>query len=229
MKNTINLYLVRHGVTDYNKQGRMQGRLDIPLNNQGIKQAKNILPNLKEFLDDENKLDFIASSPLKRAKKTAQIIANYFDVDVEIYDGLQEIDVGDYQGVDFFDMDKTQEGAVIKKGFLDNSQNSDYFSYPNGEQKIQARKRFTQAVFEFVEKHNDKKNLVIVAHGFVIKQFIIEITNDRNAEQYLPGNCGISRVFFDKENKKFSFDKIIYQGEFTKKHLENKQIKEPKK
>lgn len=65
------IYIVRHGQTDWNLEGRYQGRTDIDLNETGIKQAEKIRQELKSV-----KFDKVFSSPLKRAYKTAQIICN---------------------------------------------------------------------------------------------------------------------------------------------------------
>ena len=65
------IYIVRHGQTDWNLEGRYQGRLDVELNEKGIKQAEKIHEELKDI-----KFDIVFSSPLKRAYKTAQIITN---------------------------------------------------------------------------------------------------------------------------------------------------------
>ena len=65
------IYIVRHGQTDWNVEGRNQGRTDIELNETGIKQAEEIAKKL-----EGKKFDMVFSSPLKRAYKTAQIISN---------------------------------------------------------------------------------------------------------------------------------------------------------
>ncbi len=65
------IYIVRHGQTDWNLEGRYQGRIDIELNETGIEQAQIIRDELKNI-----KFDKIFSSPLKRAHKTAEIICN---------------------------------------------------------------------------------------------------------------------------------------------------------
>ena len=65
------IYIVRHGQTDWNVEGRNQGRTDIELNETGIEQAKETAKKL----EDKN-FDLVFSSPLKRAYKTAQIICN---------------------------------------------------------------------------------------------------------------------------------------------------------
>ncbi len=63
------IYVVRHGQTDWNLQGKCQGRVDIELNQTGIQQAKELANVLSKI-----KIDICFSSPLKRALKTAQTI-----------------------------------------------------------------------------------------------------------------------------------------------------------
>ena len=65
------IYIVRHGETDWNVEGRYQGRMDIELNENGINQARKTA----EKLNDVN-FDMVISSPLKRAYETAKIISN---------------------------------------------------------------------------------------------------------------------------------------------------------
>jgi len=69
----MTLYLVRHGQTDWNKEHRLQGQKDIPMNNEGIQQMKELADKLAET---GLNVDVIISSPLERAKISAQIIAD---------------------------------------------------------------------------------------------------------------------------------------------------------
>lgn len=69
----MTLYLVRHGQTDWNKEQRLQGQKDIPMNDEGIRQMKELADKLAEI---GIKVDAIISSPLERAKISAQIIAD---------------------------------------------------------------------------------------------------------------------------------------------------------
>lgn len=62
------IYVVRHGQTDINKEGRLQGRAGLPLNEHGIEQAKGLRGKLKDI-----KFDYIFSSPQERAIQTAEI------------------------------------------------------------------------------------------------------------------------------------------------------------
>ena len=63
------LYIVRHGKTDWNVQGLMQGSIDISLNEEGVEQAKELSKMI-----DLSKIDICICSPLKRAKETAELI-----------------------------------------------------------------------------------------------------------------------------------------------------------
>lgn len=87
------IYFVRHGETDYNLEGIVQGQLDIPLNNKGIHQAHELKNKLK-VLD----IDVIFSSPLLRAKQTAQIIHENLNVEIKYDERLKEFFAGNMQG-----------------------------------------------------------------------------------------------------------------------------------
>ena len=82
----MKLYVMRHGQTDWNVAGKIQGSTDIELNETGIKQAEAT----KEKLLGEN-IDVIISSPLKRARKTAEIIASGRDIPL-IFDRFFQVD-----------------------------------------------------------------------------------------------------------------------------------------
>lgn len=84
---------VRHGVTDWNRQGRFQGLTDIPLNDEGISQANAAALRLQDV-----PFDHVVSSPLIRAVKTAEIIAAASGKPVSIDAGLIECDFGSFEG-----------------------------------------------------------------------------------------------------------------------------------
>ncbi len=86
------LFIVRHGQTDWNIKRLMQGSKDIELNEVGIKQAND----LKEIID-LNEIDIVLCSPMKRTRKTAEIIvSDNFEI---IYnDYLKERSFGEYEG-----------------------------------------------------------------------------------------------------------------------------------
>lgn len=87
----MELYVVRHGETGYNKMGLLQGRTDIPLNENGVEQAKKTKKALEHV-----SFDRVISSPLMRAIKTASIIAP--NKQIYIDPRLEERGLGEYEG-----------------------------------------------------------------------------------------------------------------------------------
>ena len=90
----MDIYLIRHGETDWNKTKRLQGVTDIPLNACGIELAEKTAEGLKDV-----PFDRIYTSPLIRAKKTAEIIRGDRPVELVVTDGLKEISFGEYEGL----------------------------------------------------------------------------------------------------------------------------------
>ncbi|MDP3956775.1 MAG: class I tRNA ligase family protein, partial [bacterium] len=153
-------FIVRHGITDWNKEDRAQGRSDIPLNEEGRAQARAIAQKLKQ-----QNIELIISSPLLRAKETADIIAETIGVEVIVDAALQEKSHGDADGM-------TQDEIRNKYG--------DQYDYdlkvPNGESYRELEARIWQAFREHKEKHGHK-NIVITGHGGAIRTLIGKIRN----------------------------------------------------
>lgn len=109
----MNIYLIRHGETDWNLQGKLQGREDIPLNNNGILQAKLCGRALK---NSGIKIKSIITSPLLRAKETAQILGSTLAIErILVEEALIERDFGDLSGLVYdkkkhYDTFGTEEG-----------------------------------------------------------------------------------------------------------------------
>ena len=88
------LILWRHGQTDYNLQGRIQGRVDIPLNGTGREQARRAADSIAVL-----KPTRIVSSPLVRARATAETLASLIGQSVEVDSALAEKSFGDWEGL----------------------------------------------------------------------------------------------------------------------------------
>jgi hypothetical protein len=89
---------LRHGVTDWNAQGRFQGRTDNPLNDEGISQAQAAADRLCKL-----SFDHVVASPLARARQTAEIIAVAARKPLDIDDGMIECDFGSLEGTSIAD------------------------------------------------------------------------------------------------------------------------------
>lgn len=186
------IFLVRHGETDWNKEDRCQGCIDIELNSEGLRQAEFVAERL---LNEE--IHAMYCSNLKRAYGTAQIIANRLGLSVTKSEALNEISFGDWEGLTFEEIRKRHDydyntwrlsphTAIFPgEGSLDN-----------------VHKRVMKYVDEIISK-NEGKNILIVSHGGVIKLIILgllgiglEVYN-----KFYVANTSLSIVHIDKDKR----------------------------
>ncbi|MGL6113665.1 MAG: histidine phosphatase family protein, partial [Cetobacterium sp.] len=90
----LEIYFIRHGQTEWNTQGMMQGRNNSPLTTEGKEQAKK----LSKYLENEV-FTALLSSPLGRAMETAEIIKGNRDQSIDTIDEFQEIAMGKVEGI----------------------------------------------------------------------------------------------------------------------------------
>ena len=148
------LILWRHGQTDYNVQGRIQGRVDIPLNDTGREQARRAADDIAALGPTR-----IVSSPLVRARATAEVLASLTGLSVEIEPGLAEKSFGDWEGL---------KAADIKKQWPE-----DYATWRAGgdlpQFRIEGRRHTTERVgqtLKAIAADSGKDDVfVVVSHG----------------------------------------------------------------
>ena len=185
------IILVRHGETEWNVGEIFRGRIDIELNETGINQAEL----LAEYLS-KAKVDAIYSSPLKRALKTAEIIARYHKLDVDIAPGLIDFNYGKWQGLSHQEVkDKYKElyGEWITR--------PDRVKMPAGESLEDVRKRARGVVNNIIARH--KETVVLVSHRVVNKVLICALLglDDSHFWNIKQDMCGITT--FTYENERF--------------------------
>ncbi len=149
------LILIRHGQTDMNKDGIYYGRLDVPINATGRKQAEKACEILKEFNLDYDK---IYSSTMKRAFETAGIV-NYKNLEIEKSSLIRELDFGIFEGFTYDEIMK-KFPEEMKKCEADWKN----YSYVNGENPIMLQKR----AVEFAESLDKSKNNLVITHWGII-------------------------------------------------------------
>jgi len=88
------IILARHGETKWNVEEVFRGRMDVELNETGIKQAQLLAGHLKD-----TRIEAVFSSPLKRALKTAEEVASPHRLEVQVSPGLNDLDFGEWQGI----------------------------------------------------------------------------------------------------------------------------------
>ncbi len=137
------IIIARHGQTEWNVGEVFRGRIDIELDETGGEQAKL----LAEYLSGR-KIDAIYSSPLKRALETAETIASYHQLEVEIAPGLIDFNYGEWQGLPHQEVkDRYQE---LYAEWITNPHQT---KMPDGESLQDVRKRVLAVVDEITAKH----------------------------------------------------------------------------
>jgi broad specificity phosphatase PhoE len=148
------LTLVRHGETEHNVAGIVQGWSDSELSERGRLQVERLAERLKTF-----EADVIFSSPLQRALTTAQRIADATGLEVRTLDGLREMNYGQWEGQKFLDIRKTDE-SIYRRWVADSS-----FACPEGESHDDVLARIRGAL----DSLDGAKRPIVVAHGTAIR------------------------------------------------------------
>jgi len=161
----MNLILIRHGETDWNRIGRCQGVADIVLNENGKKQARELAESLKN-----HDITAVYSSNLKRAHETAKEIAKHHNLSVRVDPGLQEMNQGDLEGLTFPAI-RERYVEVLKKW----RESPETLRLPNGESLIEVQQRAWEA-FEKVQKLHLGETVVAVSHNLTIITLLCKIT-----------------------------------------------------
>jgi broad specificity phosphatase PhoE len=163
------LILARHGETLWNVEKIFRGRVDVNLDEVGIKQAELLGKYLSNW-----ELEAIYSSPLKRALDTANIVARYQKVAVRIAEGLIDFDYGEWQSL------PEQEVKKLYPVILDEWYNNPHrVKMPGGESLEDVRERAVGVVNDVLSRHQN--NVLLVSHRVVIKVLICYLLGLDNA------------------------------------------------
>jgi broad specificity phosphatase PhoE len=162
--NQVRLIIARHGETEFNKNGLLQGRgIDAPLNNTGIKQATAISEYLKGY--DTNGL---VSSSLKRSWQTAEPIQKHTDLEILKVRDLDEMDFGKYEGTPYQEV--SGELKKLQKSWQSGDVNR---PIPEGESPQEVYDRANGAVQEILSQ-TDNGLIVMILHGRLIRILLSE-------------------------------------------------------
>lgn len=183
------LYIVRHGETEWNKIGRYQGITNVPLNENGIAQAKACGNALKDV-----HFDRILSSDLSRALVTAETIRGNRQLEIKTDERLREINFGDWEKLLFTEIEERWPGLIDQMYRC-----PDIVKVPNGESFQEVQDRAWSAVSDFLNENNEDETILITCHGGTIRTILcklldISISHCWNFSQ---GNTAINRVFYN--------------------------------
>ena len=176
---------VRHGETEWNALGKIQGQTDIPLNETGIQQAKECRTFVKQ-----SAWDVLITSPLKRAKQTAEQINDELNIDLIEMTDFTEKYFGDAEGM-------TKEKRLKK--YPDRK-------YPNQEDTHILRSRVMSGIHKLNNSYQGS-NVLVVAHGGVINAILAVLSEGEiGTEKTVLINGGITTIFF--KHDKWEIDQV---------------------
>ena len=187
----MKIILVRHGETEWNVTEIFRGRIDVELNETGIRQAELLAQYLRDI-----KLEAVYSSPLKRALRTAQAISESQGLGVEISPALTDCNLGEWQGLSLLEVRNT-----YKELYSEWAVHPDKVKIPGGESLGDVRERAADLIDEVIVRHQG--SVVLISHRVVNKVLIcallgLDNSHFWNIEQ---GNCGMTT--FSYENGRF--------------------------
>lgn len=162
------LYLVRHGKTVGSEVKTYKGSIDIPMSEAGIEQIKNTAGFISNY-DKASRLSAVYCSPLSRAVKSAEIIADAYGLTPLISPDLMERHFGIWEGMSY-----TEIKEKYPEEFEAWANNPLIYSPTNGESTLEVRDRIIPALENIISKHNGE-SIAIVAHGGVNRIILCHI------------------------------------------------------
>lgn len=189
------IYLVRHGETDWNEKGKFRGHADLSLNEKGKKQAQA----LADYFSSRE-VAGVYSSPLKRAKQTAEVIARACGVPLEVRPELIDVDYGEWEGLTLEEISRVY--PLLYQQWL---KNPEEFTFPRGDNVRVAGDRLEGALTSLMERHLGE-SIVVVAHQAVNKIILYRFFKLRDRLWEIPQEvAAINLLSFEGKELKLSF------------------------
>ncbi|MCM1058252.1 MAG: histidine phosphatase family protein [Firmicutes bacterium] len=208
------IYLMRHGETEWNRIGKLQGQSDIPLNESGIRLAEETAEGLRNI-----HFNAAFSSPLQRALVTAKIVIGSRPVAIETDDRLKEIHFGAYEGKSF--------GAGQPESVHPLARPESYVPVGGGESIGEAKARaeafLKDRLLPLERKFNEGSsgggdpaggNVLVVAHGAINRCILNSIAgiSDRDFWKISLPNCAVSILSLERGKFKILEESRVYGG-----------------
>ena len=222
----MRLYIMRHGETDSNRAKRLQGRVDNPLNENGIRLAREVGERLADI-----KFSLWISSPLKRAVETGEAVLSENRVSgtvpFERDERIVEISFGSWEGLgcgrDNFELDCDN--------FSDFYRDPELVSFPSDAESVSSVKKRTLDFLRSTVLREDfktgedglEKNILITTHGFAMRALLNSLYENKGDfwQGRVPANCAVNIVEADNfGNTELSArDLILYDNRELKDYF----------
>lgn len=208
------LYIIRHGETDWNNIGRLQGSADIPLNENGRQLARITGEALREV-----PFDLVITSPLQRARETGELVTapsgKYFGRMIPVLedDRLREIDWGSWEGLGC----RAENFAIPDENFnLFYTDALKYEGSPDGDSVAEVCERTGEFLRELIHKPDyQDKTILISTHGCAMRAMLNPLYADPLDfwQGHVPYNCTVNVVKAENgKTRLVSADKIYYDA-----------------
>jgi len=213
----MNIYILRHGETDWNKETRIQGSTDIPLNGYGIHLAEVTAEALKK----QNIIfDRVYSSPLIRAYRTAEIVCAGSHVQILKDDRLREISFGSAEGVK---VSESKTNPKYKNMDICFTKPSQYHAEESAESYEQVLARASDFLENEIKPLEGKyRNVLAVCHGGIIRALLMHVAGwklDTFWDIFQP-NCCMNLLKLESGRFSIQFmEKIYYDGDIAAKGI----------
>ena len=205
----MKIYFVRHGETDWNKARKIQGRADIPLNAFGIHLAEETAKGLKDVV-----FHVCFTSPLGRAKHTAQILLEGRNVPIIEDARVEEMAFGIYEGKCC-----AKENGNVPKSFQKFFDDPEHFIPAQGGESFEDVKRRTGDFLHwlFAQEEYQDSNILVATHGAALAGILNNIKGESLSEYWGVGvhkNCAVTEVeVLDGAPNILSENRVYYQDE----------------
>jgi len=188
----MQVFLLRHGETPFNRESRCQGVSDLELTDLGEQQAGAVAVHLSA-----EPIDAVYSSHLQRATQTARIVSRTHSVPITIDHDLRELDHGELEGLTFLQIRDQYEDFIERW----RSEPAD-LCIPGGERLADVDERVWNAVNRIVANHEDDHTILLVSHNFPILSVLCRITQTplNNYRNFHLDPCGLSHLSYTKKD-----------------------------
>lgn len=184
-------YFVRHGETDWNVKKKIQGKTDIPLNENGWQQAKKLAEELcKKQQVGEFHAVCAYTSPQLRASKTAEVMADALGIPCVELDGLKEMDLGEWEGLKW-DFIKEEYEEIYAYW----NTHRRYTHTPGGESYHEVLGRTLDALKIILERETD--DVIVVSHSAIfmaLRCYLAELPFEEMVTHFKTKNAGVVEI-----------------------------------
>ncbi len=194
----VQIYIFRHGETDWNRERRFQGHTDVPLNQKGREQALELKSHLQRLNPE-----IILTSDLSRALETAKIASEGMSIPIHISESLREARLGAPEGMLRDEiLKKFGEDSWLK--WLSVDPKDIDFSYPQGESKREQRDRAVNFILKEIEARAELKSVAISTHGGTMMRLAHHCEGSPSGPIPIP-NCSLYHLEFHRREKVWLF------------------------